>query len=75
MSFIGFGAVMYFDDHWSSNRSIGYACLFAIVVLPFYVSFLAQRIKVAKKRADEANRAKGRFLANMSHEMRTPLTV
>ena len=73
MSFIGFGAVMYFDDHWSSNRSIGYACLFAILVPPFYVSFLSQRIKVAKQRADDANRAKGRFLANMSHEMRTPL--
>jgi len=73
MSFVGFGAVMYFDDHWSSNHSIGYACLFAILVLPFYVSFLAQRIKVAKERADDANKAKGRFLANMSHEMRTPL--
>jgi two-component system, sensor histidine kinase RpfC len=73
MSFVGFGAVMYFDDHWSSSRSIGYACLFAIFVLPFYVSLLAQRIKVARKRADEANQAKGRFLANMSHEMRTPL--
>ena len=36
-------------------------------------AFWRRRIKVAKKRADEANKAKGRFLANMSHEMRTPL--
>ena len=45
----------------------------ALLVLPYYVAHLSQVITVAKKRADEANQAKGRFLANMSHEMRTPL--
>ncbi len=73
MSLIGFSAVMYFDDHWSSNHMFGIACMLSIVVLPFYVSFLAQKMKDERKRADEANKAKGRFLANMSHEMRTPL--
>jgi signal transduction histidine kinase/FixJ family two-component response regulator len=35
----------------------------------------SERAKVMeeKRRADEANAAKGRFLANMSHEIRTPL--
>ena len=35
----------------------------------------SERAKVTeeKRRADEANAAKGRFLANMSHEIRTPL--
>ena len=37
------------------------------------MSGFAERIKEARKRADEANRAKGRFLAIVSHEMRTPL--
>jgi len=73
MSLTGFGAVILLDDHWLTSRSVGFACFAAILVLPFYVSVLAQRITVAKKKADEANQAKGRFVANVSHEMRTPL--
>src|SRR5690349_7268575 len=73
MSLLGFGSVILLDAHWSNNRSVGFACFAAILVLPFYVSVLAQRITDAKKKADEANQAKGRFVANVSHEMRTPL--
>jgi two-component system sensor histidine kinase RpfC len=73
MALVGFGSVLLLDNHWSASRSVGFACFFAILVLPFYVSVLAQRITDAKKRADEANKAKGRFLAVVSHEMRTPL--
>ncbi|MBI3820281.1 MAG: PAS domain S-box protein [Planctomycetes bacterium] len=32
-------------------------------------------LKVAKDRAEEANRTKTEFLANMSHEIRTPMTA
>ena len=56
MSFAGFAAVMYLDDHWSNSRMIGYACLISIVVLPLYVSHLGNKINIAKKRADEANK-------------------
>ena len=69
----GFGLVLAISRYWSHSISVGIGFLIGLIVLPFYVGSLAQKIKEAKKRADDANQAKGRFLANMSHEMRTPL--
>ena len=40
---------------------------------PFMSGISLAAVQKERKRADEANKAKGRFLANMSHEMRTPL--
>ena len=42
----------------------------AMLVLQFRQ---AGRLKLAQRRAEDANRAKSEFLANMSHEIRTPL--
>lgn len=73
MAVFGYSAVLAFSPFWSHHIAIGVGFLIGLLVLPFYVGVLAERIEKAKKRADEANQAKGRFVANVSHEMRTPL--
>jgi len=70
---LGFSCVLFLSDFWSHHIAIGTGFLIGLIILPFYVGVLAERIENAKKRADEANQAKGRFVANVSHEMRTPL--
>ena len=73
MSLVGFMLVVAMSDFWRQEVSLSIGIALSILVLPFYVGVLAQRITEAKQRADEANQAKGRFVANVSHEMRTPL--
>ena len=73
MSLVGFTLVVTMSDFWRQEMSLSIGIAISIIVLPFYVGVLAERINEAKKRADEANQAKGRFVANVSHEMRTPL--
>lgn len=70
---VGFSSVLVISDFWSRHVAIGTGFLIGLVILPLYVGVLAERIENAKRRADEANQAKGRFVANVSHEMRTPL--
>jgi two-component system sensor histidine kinase RpfC len=73
LSVAGFTYVLFTSEFWSQHFLIGVGFLIGLVILPIYVSVLSERIKQAKRRADEASQAKGRFVANVSHEMRTPL--
>ena len=67
LSLLGFGTVMYASAFWFQHKAIGAGFLIALVIVPFYVGILAERIEVARRRADNANQAKGRFLATVSH--------
>jgi signal transduction histidine kinase len=54
---------------------VGIAALFvisALAVLAWQLR-MARSLRLARRRAEEANRSKSEFLANMSHEIRTPL--
>ncbi|MBK7792690.1 MAG: hypothetical protein IPJ62_09305 [Betaproteobacteria bacterium] len=73
MACLGFGIVLTISPFWSQHSAIGIGFLITLAVVPLYAGVLAERINEARRRADEANLAKGRFLANVSHEMRTPL--
>ncbi|HMO02683.1 MAG TPA: ATP-binding protein [Oligoflexia bacterium] len=69
-------------DEFCRGAAAGLANIRAAEELKLYSSNLESLVEkrtaelnIAKKRADEANRAKSQFLANMSHELRSPLTA
>lgn len=63
----------------SNTRLQGVLLAFSVIFVLSAVAALmwmwsqAKDLRVARRRAEEANRSKSEFLANMSHEIRTPL--
>ncbi|HYC96726.1 ATP-binding protein [Brevundimonas sp.] len=53
--------------------AIGIVFLLFAMATVVWLSRQAGRLRLAQRRAEDANRAKSEFLANMSHEIRTPL--
>jgi two-component system sensor histidine kinase RpfC len=73
LSITGFATVLILNPFWHDQISLGLGLMFAMVILPLYVSTLLTRIQKARAAAEAANVEKTRFLSTMSHEMRTPL--
>ncbi len=73
LSIIGFVAVILLNDYWHKHTTLSVALLLTLFLIPLYIYKLLDRMNLAIKHAEEANKAKSQFLANMSHEMRTPL--
>lgn len=73
LAIAGFSSVLVLNPYWHDQRALGFGLLFAMVILPLYVSTLLTRIQRAREAAEAANTEKTRFLSTMSHEMRTPL--
>jgi len=54
MGLAGFSLVLVVSPFWSKHVAIGLGYLIALIVLPFYVGFLAERIKAERAKAEEA---------------------
>ncbi|HUK09807.1 MAG TPA: ATP-binding protein [Stellaceae bacterium] len=72
---VGFAAVIATTPFWYQHLPLSGGLVFALMVLPAYLTTLIRNLTEAKAQADEANAAKSRFLAIMSHELRTPLSA
>ncbi|RBH52122.1 hypothetical protein C3F00_032755 [Pseudomonas sp. MWU13-2860] len=67
------GATLDLHVHAVHSKYLGVAVLLCHVVDVTAIKTTERKLDEARKKAEEANRAKSQFLAVMSHEIRTPL--
>lgn len=72
---VAFGSVVLRSPYWQANPTVAAGLVGGLVILPAYVGVLIRKLSIAKRQAEEANKAKSMFLASVSHELRTPLTA
>jgi two-component system sensor histidine kinase RpfC len=75
LSLLCFVTVLVMEGSWSQKTFEAVFQLIALLALPVYLDMMLRKLHIARREADEANRAKSAFLANMSHELRTPLNA
>ncbi|HEY2968975.1 MAG TPA: hypothetical protein VGK75_11495 [Casimicrobiaceae bacterium] len=54
MGIAGFSVVLLVSPFWSQHVEIGFGFLIALIVLPFYVGVLIERLNAARVKAEEA---------------------
>ena len=54
MGVAGFSLVLVVSPFWSKHVGIGFGFLIALIIVPFYVGVLAERISAARVKAEEA---------------------
>jgi len=57
MGIVGFAFVLVLSPFWTQHPAIGFGYLIGLIVLPFYVGVLAERIKAERVKAEEALKA------------------
>jgi len=62
------------NPFWRTHPYIVFSMIVGLIILPAYAARLVKKLNDARRKAEEANQAKGMFIASVSHELRTPLT-
>lgn len=63
-----------FINHYWQVHFVAFSCFFfTLLVIPFYLLLMINRLTEATRKAEAASQAKSEFLSLISHEIRTPL--
>ena len=69
LSVTGFAVVVLVAPFWSQHTGIGLGFLITLIIVPIYVGALAERINMARQRAEDANQAKERRIAELEEKI------